>query len=217
MKRHKPNAEMSDELLVVALKKGDEAAFRQIFARENAALLAFARNFVRESAAAEEAVQDTWVAVIGGIGRFEGRSTLRSWIFSVLANIARTKAKRDGRILSFSDMGFNDPAVDPDRFSGDGTWLSPPGRWSEINPERIVGGRQLFAHAMVVMEELPPNQRAVVQLRDIEGLSAPDACDILGITEANQRILLHRGRSKIRAAIEVLMDPDSGGQVGPAK
>ncbi|WDR06299.1 RNA polymerase sigma factor [Devosia rhodophyticola] len=217
MRGQKPTAAMSDELLVVGLKKGDEAAFRQIFARENAALLAFARNFVRESAAAEEAVQDTWVAVIGGIGRFEGRSTLRSWIFSVLANIARTKAKRDGRVLSFSDMGYNDPAVDPDRFSGDGTWLSPPGRWSEINPERILGGRQLLAHAMAVLEQLPPNQRAVVQLRDLEGLSAPDACEILGITESNQRILLHRGRSRIRAAIEVLMDTEKGEQFDPTK
>lgn len=194
-----------ERALIAALKRGDEAAFRQLVATQQKSMLAFARTFLRDPAAAEEAVQDTWLALISGIAKFEGRSSLKSWTFAVLANIARTKAKRNGRMVSFTDMGYNDPAVDPDRFSGDGSWLSPPGQWSEINPERIVGGRQLLAHALAVLETLPPNQRAVVTLRDIEGLTPEETCSILEVTEANHRILLHRGRSRIRAALEALL------------
>lgn len=194
-----------ERALIAALKRGDEAAFRQLVAAQQKSMLAFARTFLRDPAAAEEAVQDTWLALISGIAKFEGRSSLKSWTFAVLANIARTKAKRNGRMVSFTDMGYNDPAVDPDRFSGDGSWLSPPGQWSEINPERIVGGRQLLAHALAVLETLPPNQRAVVTLRDIEGLTPEETCSILEVTEANHRILLHRGRSRIRAALEALL------------
>ena len=194
-----------ERALIQALKRGDEQAFRRLVAEQQKSMLAFARTFLRDPAAAEEAVQDTWLALISGIARFEERSSLKSWTFAVLANIARAKAKRNGRSVSFSDMGYNDPAVDPDRFSGDGSWLSPPGRWSEINPERIVGGKQLLAHAIAVLETLPPNQRAVVTLRDLEGLSPEETCAILEVSEANHRILLHRGRARIRAALEALM------------
>lgn len=199
-----------ERALIAALKRGDEAAFRQLFAEQQKSMLAFARTFLRDPAAVEEAVQDTWLALISGISKFEERSSLKSWTFAVLANIARTKAKRNGRTVSFTEMGYNDPAVDPDRFSGDGSWLSPPGRWSEINPERIVGGRQMLAHALSVLETLPPNQRAVVTLRDIEGLSPEETCSILNVSEANHRILLHRGRSRIRGALETLL-----GRPGP--
>ncbi|HEV7344755.1 MAG TPA: RNA polymerase sigma factor [Devosia sp.] len=196
--------------LIRALKRGDEKAFRQLVAEQHKSMLAFSRAFLRNPAAAEEAVQETWLAVISGIGRFEERSSLKSWTFAVLANIARTKATRDGRSISFTDLGYGDAAVDPDRFAGDGSWLSPPGRWSEINPERIVGARQLLAHAMAVLETLPPNQRAVVTLRDLEGLSSKETCAILEVSEANQRILLHRGRSRIRAVVEELMGTVQG-------
>jgi RNA polymerase sigma-70 factor (ECF subfamily) len=197
--------------LIQALRGGDEKAFRGLVAAQQKSMLAFARTFLRDPSAAEEAVQDTWLALIAGIAKFEERSSLKSWTFAVLANIARTKAKRNGRSVSFTDMGYNDPAVDPDRFLGDGSWLSPPGRWSEINPERIVGGKQLLAHALSVLETLPPNQRAVVTLRDLEGLSPEETCTILEVSEANHRILLHRGRSRIRAALEELMGNSRGG------
>ncbi|MCZ4347009.1 sigma-70 family RNA polymerase sigma factor [Devosia sp. J2-20] len=193
--------------LIAALRRGDEAAFRQLVARQQPSMLAFARSFLRDRAAAEEAVQDTWLALIAGISEFEGRSTLKTWSFSVLANIARSKARREGRTVSFTDMGYNDPGVDADRFSGDGTWLSPPGQWSEIDPERIVGGRQTLEHALAAVDALPDNQRAVVTLRDIEGLSATETCSVLDITDANQRILLHRGRTRVRAALEQVLSP----------
>jgi len=191
--------------LVAALKRGDEAAFREVFRTHQPSLLAFSRTFLRDASAAEEAVQETWLAMISGIGRFEGRSTLKSWLFSVVANIARTKARRNGRTISFTDAGYNEAGVDADRFSGDGSWLSPPGQWSEINPERILGDRQLLYIAFAELERLPPSQRAVVTLRDIEGLSSEETCAILELSEGNQRILLHRGRTRIRAAIDSLL------------
>lgn len=194
-----------ESALIVALKRGDEAAFREVFRTHQSSLLAFSRTFLRDASAAEEAVQETWLALISGIDRFEGRSALKSWLFSVLANIARTKARRNGRTISFTDAGYNEPGVDADRFSGDGSWLSPPGTWSEINPERILGDRQLLEHALAELERLPPSQRAVVSLRDVEGLSSEETCAILELSEGNQRILLHRGRTRIRAAIDRLL------------
>ena len=200
-----PGQRRQEASLIAALKAGDENAFRRVVAAHQASLLAFARTFLRDASAAEEAVQETWLAMIAGIARFEERSALKSWLFAVLANIARSKARRDGRTISFTDAGFNEPGVDADRFSGDGSWLSPPDKWSEINPERILAGRQLLAHALDALERLPPSQRAVVTLRDLEGLSAEEACSILELSEGNQRILLHRGRTRIRAAIEALL------------
>lgn len=197
----------SERTLIDALKRGDEAAFRQLFASLQPSMLAFARSFLRDRTLAEEAVQDTWLALIAGIGQFEGRASLKTWSFSVLANIARSKARREGRTVSFTAMGCNEPGVDADRFSGDGSWLSPPGQWSGINPERIVGGRQMLAHAMAAVESLPDNQRAVVTLRDIEGLGAAETCAILDLSDANQRILLHRGRTRVRAALEQVLSP----------
>jgi RNA polymerase sigma-70 factor (ECF subfamily) len=198
-----------ERALIAALKRGDEQAFAFLVMRQQASMLAFARSFLRNPAAAEEAVQDTWLALITGIDMFEERASLKTWSFSVLANIARTKARREGRTISFTDMGYNEPGVDADKFSGDGTWLSPPGQWSEINPERIVAGRQMLAHAMAALDGLPDNQRAVVTLRDIEGLSAEDACSILGVSDANQRILLHRGRARIRASLDQILNATS--------
>lgn len=198
-----------DEAAVIAaLKAGDESAFRRVVAAHQASLLAFARTFLRDASAAEEAVQETWLALIAGIARFEERSALKSWLFAVLANIARSKARRDGRTISFTDAGYNEPGIDADRFAGDGSWLSPPGQWSEINPERILAGRQLLAHALAELEKLPPSQRAVVTLRDLEGLSAEEVCSILELSDGNQRILLHRGRTRIRAAIDRLLSGD---------
>jgi len=219
-------AENDGDGMLDRLRRGDEATFRSLVRKHHASMVSFARSFLRDRSAAEEAVQDSWMAVISGIGSFEGRSSLKSWIFAIVANKARTKAKRDGRMVPFSAFGSADePAVDAERFTPEGSWASPPGSWSDINPERIVAGRQLLAHVMAILETLPAAQRTVVKLRDIEGLSAPEVCDVLEISEANQRILLHRGRSRVRQGIENLMagqaspevqgEPEGGPQAGP--
>lgn len=202
------------------LRQGDEAAFRILVRKYHTSMVSFARSYLRDRSSAEEAVQDTWIAVMSGIATFEGRSSLKSWIFAIVANKARTKAKRDGRMVPFASFGGPDePAVDAERFTAEGSWQSPPASWSDINPERIVAGRQLLAHVMAIVETLPPAQRTVVTLRDIEGLDAQDVCAMLEITEANQRILLHRGRSRVRQAIETLLadaQPSSRAQEEPA-
>ena len=192
--------------IVERLRSGDEAAFRLLVRKYHAPMVSFARSFLRDRSAAEEAVQDSWIAVMSGIAAFEGRSSLKSWMFAIVANKARTKAKRDGRMVPFADFGGPDePAVDAERFTAEGSWQSPPASWAGITPERIVAGRQLLAHVIAVLDTLPAAQRTVVTLRDIEGLDAPDVCAVLEISEANQRILLHRGRSRVRQAIENLL------------
>lgn len=201
------SAAADETVLLERLRRGDEAAFRQLFRSHHASMVSFARTFLRDANAAEEAVQDTWIAVMAGVANFEGRSSLKSWIFAIIANKARTKARREGRMVPFSSFGSSDePAVDPERFTPEGSWDSPPGLWSDISPERIIAGRELLAHVRAILKTLPTAQRTVVTLRDIEGLDAPEVCAVLEISEANQRILLHRGRSRIRQAIEDLLD-----------
>ncbi len=206
MKDRAAESAIDSEELLGRLRRGDEAAFRILVRRHHTSMVGFARSFLRDRFAAEEAVQDSWIAVMSGVEGFEGRSSLKSWIFAIVANKARTKAKRDGRTRPFSDFGSADePAVDAERFTAEGSWEHAPNSWSDLNPERIVAGRQLLAHVMAMLETLPAAQRMVVTLRDLEGLSAPEVCDVLEITEANQRILLHRGRSRVRQAIEDLL------------
>jgi RNA polymerase sigma-70 factor (ECF subfamily) len=202
----RPEGAQDPERLVARLRAGDETAFRELVREHNRALIGLARSFVGNQATAEEVVQDTWVAVITGLSGFEERSSLKSWIFGILANKARTRAVRERRVVTFADLGHDaDPAVDPDRFKTSGMWADPPDAWTDFDPERIVAGRQLLAHAWAAIENLPLAQRGVVILRDVEGMDAEDACALLGVSEANQRVLLHRGRSRIRQAIETLL------------
>lgn len=148
-------------------------------------------------------VQDAWLAVITGLPGFEGRSSLKSWIFGILVKKVRTRGGRERRTVTFSDLGMEgDPAVDPDRFKANGMWYDPPARWTDITPEPIVAGRQMLEHARAALETLPPAQRSTIILRDVEGLSAEEACAILGVSEVNQRVLLHRARSPMRQAME---------------
>ncbi len=201
------NLKNDDDGLLARLREGDEGAFRHLFRTHHASMVSFAHSFIRDRTAAEEAVQDTWIAVMAGISSFEGRSSLKSWIFAIVANKARTKAKRESRMVPFASFGSaSEPALDADRFTPEGSWDSPPGLWSDITPERVVAGRELLSHVRAILETLPASQRTVVTLRDIEGLSAPETCEVLEISEANQRILLHRGRSRIRQAIEDLLE-----------
>jgi len=199
--------ELADEQLVAALRDGDEGAFIALVGRYGPLMLRVASTYVRTPAVAEEVVQETWLAVLEGIDRFEGRSSLKTWIFRILTNRAKTRAVRERRTLPFSALEperVPEPAVDAARFRGSedpiwpGHWSTPPQAWPD---ERLVAAetREKVADAI---EELPASQRTVISLRDVEGWSAEEVCNALDISETNQRVLLHRARAKVRTALE---------------
>jgi RNA polymerase sigma-70 factor (ECF subfamily) len=203
-----------DERLLAALRRGDEAAFAELVERYNAPLLRFARTFVRDRAVAEEVVQETWLAVIGGLDRFEGRSLLKTWIFRILANRAKTRGMREARSVPFSALALDEEGetsvVPEDRFRGAGDqwaghWATPPRSWDEVPESRLLA-RETREVIDATIEELPPTQAQVIRLRDVDGWSAEEVCDLLGLSEGNQRVLLHRARSKVRAALERYLD-----------
>ena len=203
-----------DAELLRSLRTGDERAFEALLAKYGASMLRIALLFVPSRAVAEEVVQDTWLAVLTGLERFEGRSTLKTWLFRILTNKAKTRGQREGRTLPFSALaadGDEDAtAVEAERFLGP----DHRGAWGWAAPPRgVPEERLLAAEARARIEDaiaaLPPNQRAVITLRDIEGLSAEEACNVLGLSETNQRVLLHRARSKVRAAFERYLEETS--------
>ncbi len=195
--------------LVAALRNGDEAAFLAVVHRHHESMVRLARVYVRERDVAEEVAQDTWLAVVQQLDRFEARSSLKTWIFSILVNLAKTRGVRERRTMPFSAFGADvgeEPAVAPDRFNGEdhrwaGHWAHAPLPWPET-PEGQLLSHELGAEIRQAIDDLPSTQRAVVTLRDVQCFSAPEVCHLLGISEANQRVLLHRGRSKVRAALE---------------
>ncbi|HEY3241437.1 MAG TPA: sigma-70 family RNA polymerase sigma factor [Acidimicrobiia bacterium] len=194
-----------DAELVARLRDGDEAAFVTLVDRFHTPLLRLASTFVPNRAVAEEVVQDTWLGVVRGIGRFEGRSSLKTWLFRILVNRARSSGVRERRYLTIDPEWA--AAVPPDRFGPGGQWADPPVPWTEDAEERIVA-RQTVERITAHLAELPEAQRQVVVLRDFERVPAPEVCDLLGITDANQRVLLHRGRSKIRTLLESELSGD---------
>ncbi len=205
------HAQDEDAELVEALRAGDEQAFARLVDELNPALIRLALAHVPSRAIAEDVVQDTWLGVINGIDRFEGRSALRTWIFQILLNNARTKGVREKRTLPFAyfrrraEEGRDEPAVDADRFQGrradhPGQWARPPVEWG--SPELRLAADETRDVLLEAVAALPPRQREVLALRDIQGYSAADARNALGLSETNQRVLLHRGRSKVRAALE---------------
>jgi RNA polymerase sigma-70 factor, ECF subfamily len=192
--------------VVAALRAGDEETFRRLVKEHGPSMLRVARMYVGSRAVAEEVVQEAWLAVLNGIGAFEGRSSLKTWIFRILTNIAKTRGQREGRSIPFSAVvgDESEPAVDPDRFLGEesrfpGHWAAPPRSWG---PE----DRLLATETMAVVEDaiaaLPPSQAIVITMRDVEGFDAEEARNALDISETNQRVLLHRARSKVRQALE---------------
>jgi RNA polymerase sigma-70 factor (ECF subfamily) len=199
---------MEDERqLVAALRAGDEAAFRELINRYHASLVRVARMYVPTQAIAEEVAQETWLAVLEGIDRFEGRSSLKTWIFRILTNRAKTRGMREGRSLPFSSLERDEPAVEPERFRGpEEPW---PGHWS-AHPRAFPEERLLAAETRDVIQDaidkLPETQRSVITLRDVEGWSADEVCNALTLSETNQRVLLHRARSAVRAALERYME-----------
>ena len=200
--------ERTDAQLVAALRAGDEETFRLLVRDWHAPLLRVAQIFVPSRAIAEEVVQETWLRVLGALDRFEGRSSLKTWVFRILANTAKTRAQREGRVIPFSSL--QDPgrvpeaAVDIDRFLPDdhehhpGAWSSPP---RELPEERLLASETRTRIAEAI-ESLPASQRAVIMLRDVQGWSSDEVCNALDITEVNQRVLLHRARAKVRTALE---------------
>jgi RNA polymerase sigma-70 factor, ECF subfamily len=199
---------MDDAAAITALRARDERVFEELMRMYNASLLRVAQIYVASRAVAEEVVQETWIGVLNGIDRFEGRSSLKTWIFRILTNIAKTRGQREGRTVPFSALerpdGVPEPAVAPDRFlpadheRWPGHWASKPEPWPE---ERLLADE---SRAVVdrAIERLPPAQRAVISLRDLDGWSSEETCNALGVTETNQRVLLHRARSKVRQALE---------------
>jgi RNA polymerase sigma-70 factor, ECF subfamily len=206
-----------DHELVQRLREGDESAFVELIDRYGATMLRVAQMYVRDRASAEEVVQETWLAVLNGIDRFEGRSSLKTWLFRILTNRAKTRGERDGRVLPFSALAgasdeADEPSVDPDRFLGPdsprpGAWAAPPRAWPQ---DKLIERETLNVIDMAI-GKLPEAQREVILLRDVEGWTPMEVADALEITDGNERVLLHRARSKVRAALEEYLDPDIAG------
>ena len=194
--------------LVARLRSGDETAFCYLVDRYHVSMVRLARSFVSTDAAAEDVAQDTWMGAMRGVDRFEGRSSVKTWLFRILVNRAKTRGVRDSRSVPFSSLGDDgEHAVDPDRFLEEshrwgGYWSAPPSRWRDGPELKAIGAetRKMLGRAL---DELPPMQKAVVTLRDVHGFETGEVCDALDVSEANQRVLLHRGRSRMRTVLEV--------------
>lgn len=198
-----PGDEREDAELVRHARAGDRVSFTSLVRRHGGALLRFARLFVRDESVAEEVVQDTWLAVLDGLDGFEERASFKTWLFRILANRARTRATREGRTVSFSSLTPEDePAVSPERFDGRDEWRDPPAAWNHETPEWLAMEAETRAVIEAAVATLPPAQRAVLILRDQDGLETDDICHVLGLTVTNQRVLLHRARARVRQAIE---------------
>jgi RNA polymerase sigma-70 factor (ECF subfamily) len=190
---------VSDRALVERLRAGDEAAFMELVNMYDGQLRRLARTFVRTDALADDVVQETWLAVIRGIDSFEERSSLKTWLFRILANRARTRAVREARQIPFSSLARaedDEPAVDPSAFR-EGAWKARPDEF-ETDPAGRLLARELRGHLAAAIERLPEQQRVVITLRDVTGLDGPEVADLLGISEGNQRVILHRARARVR-------------------
>jgi RNA polymerase sigma-70 factor, ECF subfamily len=185
------SAAVDDGALLAGLRAGDEAAFAALVARYHGKLLRLAETMVPSRAVAEEVVQDTWLAVVRGVRGFEGRSSFRTWLFHILVNRARSTGVREHRTASL------DPEVIGERFDSSGHWSDPPTPWVDDADNRI-DAAQLAEQVRACLPELPESQRQVVLMRDVEGLAPPDVCRLLGISDGNLRVLLHRGRAQVR-------------------
>src|SRR5215204_3006992 len=194
--------------LLARLRAGDEHAFERLVAQHYATMLAVALTHVRGRAVAEEVVQETWLAVLQSLDRFEGRSSLKTWILAILVNKAKTRGVREARSVPFASLAQeqDEPAVEPDRFRGPqdgfpGHWRAYPGKWGTA-PDVALEDRETLGVALRAIAALPPTQQTVIRMRDVEGYSSDEVCAALEVSAANQRVLLHRARSRVRAALE---------------
>jgi RNA polymerase sigma-70 factor (ECF subfamily) len=192
------------------LRTGEKSAYRLLIRRFHASLVSVACSVIGSRAQAEEVVQDTWLTVFRGISRFEGRSSLTTWLFAIALNRARTRVRRERRSVSLpvvlEDGQPHLGSVAPSAFTPAGRWAEMPRMWDELHPERIVGDRQLGEHVRNAIEALPSRQRAVIVMRDLDGRSSRETCELLRISPENQRVLLHRARVSIRETVAVLID-----------
>jgi RNA polymerase sigma-70 factor (ECF subfamily) len=204
-----PRSPVDDLDLVERARGGDEEAFALLVRRYSPMLLRLARMYVPTDALAEDVVQETWVAVVRGLERFEGRSSFKTWLFRILVNRAKTRGVREHRSIPFASVGSGTsdedgdegPTVDPARFTSEGAWTSAPADWHD-DPEAALDSAEALRIAREAIAELPERQKIVITLRDLEGLSSDEVRNVLDLTETNQRVLLHRARTKVRKALE---------------
>jgi RNA polymerase sigma-70 factor (ECF subfamily) len=193
-----------------ALRAGDEAAFVALIDRYHGPLYRLAMAYVRDHGVAEDVVQETWLTCLRSLDKFEGRSSLKTWIFGILINVARSRRRKESRLVPLTTLFRGDdsdsrrPTVDPDRFGGDGMWTTPPDSWSNIPLSKVVQAETL-ERVKVAIEGLPLKQREVIVLRDVAGLEADEVCRLLSISAENQRVRLHRGRAAVRKMLEAYM------------
>ncbi|MDP9343251.1 MAG: sigma-70 family RNA polymerase sigma factor [Actinomycetota bacterium] len=214
-----------EQRLLAALRGGDEAAFAALVDRHGGSMLRVAMTWVSTRAVAEEVVQETWLGVLNGLDRFEGRSSLKTWIFRILSNTAKKRAVREGRsipVSSFLEPGDerDEPTVDPRRFAGPearypGGWTLPPRSWDRVPEDQLLSAETL-ARVRVAIDSLPPVQRQVIAMRDVEGLSSAEVCNVLELSETNQRVILHRARGRVRRALERYLGRGEDGPGGLA-
>ena len=194
----RPGGSERDSELLERMVEGDEQAFLELVARHQSSMLRLARSLLPSAAVAEEVVQETWIGVLRGADRFAGRSSFRTWLLRILVNRAYTTGALERRSVAIGDAV---PAVDRSRFDAAGGWMSPPQHWVEDSDDRLLA-ESLSGPLQSALEQLPPRQREVVMLRDVDGLTSEEVCGVLELSEANQRVLLHRGRSRLRAVLE---------------
>jgi RNA polymerase sigma-70 factor, ECF subfamily len=203
----------ADEIeLLARLRAGDEQAFEALVARHYGTMMAVAETYVKSRAVAEEVVQDAWLGVLQSLDRFEGRSSLKTWILAILVNKAKTRGVREARSVPFASLApeRDEPAVEPERFRGpqdafSGHWRAYPGDWGAA-PEVVLEDRETLGVALRAIAALPLAQQTVIRMRDVEGYSSDEVCAALEVSVANQRVLLHRARSRVRAALEAHLD-----------
>jgi RNA polymerase sigma-70 factor, ECF subfamily len=202
----------SDDETLAALRGGDEQVFVELVQQHHALMLRVASRYVRSRAVAEEVVQETWLGVLEGLDRFEGRARFTTWMFRILVNRAKTRGERERRTVPFATLAAGEAsgepaAVAPDRFLGADHdrwphhWAMPPRRWEE-SPEHNLATAETLSLVKEAIDTLPPMQRLVISMRDLDGWDGPDVCNALGVSETNQRVLLHRARSRVRGALE---------------
>jgi RNA polymerase sigma-70 factor (ECF subfamily) len=190
-----------------ALKAGDEAAFKDLIQRHHGPMLRLAMAYVKDAGVAEEVVQESWLTCLRSLDRFEGRSSLKTWILGIVMNVARARRRKESRILPFASLFSRDdsdrerPTVDPSRFGRDGMWQTLPQAWDNL-PEAKVLGDETLERVKSAIEDLPQKQREVIVLRDVAGLDAEEVSRMLGISAANERVRLHRARAAVRKMLE---------------
>src|SRR4051812_44208224 len=201
----------SDEGTLAALQRGDEKVFVELVRQHQSLMMRIALRYLGNRTVAEEVVQETWLGVLNGLERFEGRAALKTWIFRILTNRAISRAQREGRSVPFSSLGDDgegQPLVDPDRFRPeDDRWAGGWKSFPQPLPEERLLERETLAMIEAAIAELPERQHTVIVMRDVEGWTAEEVCQSLEISEANQRVLLHRARSKVRSRLESYLDP----------